>query len=263
VADFSEGAPCWADATVLDVEAAKRFYAELLGWSFEESGPEYGGYAQASVDGRVVAALAPQMAGQEAPPAWTLYFASPDVIATAERIREHGGRVLLEPMEVGDFGRMVLAADPGGVLFGVWEAGRHHGFGRTGEPGAFCWAEVVTREPGAADGFFPRVFPFEARRMAAPPGLDYQVWTLNGTPVAGRSRMPDDAPTELPSHTDIYFRVPDCDTAVADVQRLGGLVTDGPVDSPFGRFASVSDPQGVAFAVIDTTTTRGEVPPLV
>lgn len=34
----------------------------------------------------------------------------------------------------------------------------------------------------------------------------------------------------------------------------------GPHDSPFGRFAAVSDPQGAAFSVIDLKTTKGEMP---
>ena len=34
----------------------------------------------------------------------------------------------------------------------------------------------------------------------------------------------------------------------------------GPMDSPFGRFAALSDPQGASFTVIDVTTTKGEMP---
>ncbi len=261
-AGFPAGAPCWADATVPDVAAGRRFYEQLFGWSFVTGSPEYGGYAQATLDGRAVAALAPQMAGQEVPPAWTLYFASPDAAATAEQVREHGGRVLMEPMEIGAFGRMVTAADPGGVLFGVWEAGSHHGFERRDEPGTFCWAEVVTRDPAAADAFFPAVFPYEVRRMEDPDAsLDYKVYGFGGTPALGRMAMPPAAPPDMPSHTEIYFAVPDCDGAVETVQQLGGRLIEGPVDSPFGRFASVADPQGMTFSVIDLSAASGEPPP--
>ncbi|GAA3058425.1 hypothetical protein GCM10020000_46470 [Streptomyces olivoverticillatus] len=55
-----EGMPCWADAMLPDVEAGKRFYGELFGWTFEDSGGEYGHYTQAFHDGKNVAALAPQ-----------------------------------------------------------------------------------------------------------------------------------------------------------------------------------------------------------
>lgn len=40
----------------------------------------------------------------------------------------------------------------------------------------------------------------------------------------------------------------------------GGVLRFGPMDSPFGRFAALSDPQGAAFSVIDMTTTEGEMP---
>jgi hypothetical protein len=32
------------------------------------------------------------------------------------------------------------------------------------------------------------------------------------------------------------------------------------MDSPFGRFAALSDPQGANFSLIDITTTQGEMP---
>jgi hypothetical protein len=32
------------------------------------------------------------------------------------------------------------------------------------------------------------------------------------------------------------------------------------MDTPFGRFASLSDPQGANFSVIDITRTEGEMP---
>ncbi|WP_234320191.1 VOC family protein [Streptomyces sp. SBT349] len=257
---FAEGEPCWADATVLDVDAGKRFYGELFGWDFGEGSPEYGGYAEATSGGKVVAALAPQMAGQEAPPAWTLYFASPDVAATARKVREMGGRVLLDPMDVGDLGRMLLAAEPGGVIFGVWQGGQHPGFGRRGEPGSFVWAEVVTPDPDGADAFFPAVFPFEAERVVGPPEFDYQVWNVAGRAVAGRMALPSGAPAGTPPHAEVYFGVEDCDAAVETVRRLGGRVIGGPNDSPFGRVASVADDQGVEFTVIDQSAARGEPP---
>ncbi|RKN10106.1 VOC family protein [Streptomyces radicis] len=260
MSDFSEGEPCWVDATVLDVADGKRFYGQLFGWDFGEAAPEYGGYAEAMLDGKTVAALAPQMAGQEAPPAWTLYLSSPSVVTTAGRVREHGGTVLMEPMEIGDLGRMALASDPGGVLFGVWEAGRHKGFGERGRPGTFCWAEVATRDPAAADAFFPAVFPFDVERHAGSPGFDFSVWKVGGEPVMGRLAMDGQAEPGMPPHTEVYFAVEDCDTAAAEVRRLGGRVVDGPKDSPYGRLASVADPQGVEFSVIDLTTRKGEPP---
>ncbi|MCY0951697.1 VOC family protein [Streptomyces sp. H27-S2] len=271
MAEFPEGAPCWADAMFTDVEAAKTFYADVLGWTFGESSSEYGNYTQAYSDGKAVAAVVPPMPGADAPSQWCLYLASRDAAATAEKVKAAGGELLMEPMQVGTFGTMLIAKEPSGAVFGVWQPGEHKGFEKTGEPGSYAWAEVFTREPDKADGFLPKVFPYGVRRIE--PGkdpeadaMDFKLFTLGGSAhenaVLGRMSMGEEFPPEIPSYVQVYFAVPDCDEAVAKTRKHGGTLHFGPMDSPFGRFAAVTDPQGAAFAVIDVTTTVGEMPEL-
>ncbi|MFD0278009.1 VOC family protein [Kitasatospora sp. NPDC127111] len=263
MAALPEGTPCWADAMFADVEGAKAFYGEVLGWTFGEASSEFGNYTQAYSDGKAVAAVVPPMPGEEGAEvrsAWCLYLASPDAAATAERIRANGGELVMGPLPVGDFGTMVLARDPGGVAFGVWQAGTHEGFEKQGAPGAYTWAEVLTREPGKADAFFPAVFPYGTRKMEGDE-VDYKIFEAGGQPVLGRMGMgPEDLPPGAPSYVNVFFAVDDCDAAVAKVTERGGKVHLGPMDSPFGRFAAVGDPQGAAFGVIDLGTTTGDVP---
>ncbi|MED7949344.1 VOC family protein [Streptomyces sp. BE20] len=261
-----EGTPCWADAMFTDLEGAKVFYGEVLGWTFGESSSEYGNYTQAYVDGKAVAAIVPPMPGQpieSIKSAWCLYLASPDAAATAEKIRGNGGEVLMGPMQVGEFGSMVIAKDPGGVVFGVWQAGTHEGFEVQGVPGAYTWAEVVTREPGRADAFFPAVFPYTVKRMDVEE-VDYKVFEIGGAPVLGRMKAgPDDLPPEAPNYVSVYFAVEDCDATVAKITLHGGQLYFGPMDSPFGRFAAVGDPGGAAFGVIALGATVGDMPGMV
>ncbi|CAL9323178.1 VOC family protein [Streptomyces sp. SudanB182_2057] len=254
-----EGTPCWADAMFSDLKGAKRFYGDVLGWTFGESSPQYGNYTQAYAHGKAVAAVVPPMPGQEGRSQWCLYFASPDAAATARRIRECGGEVLLEPMRVADFGTMCLAREPSGAVFGVWQAGTHEGFGATATPGAYCWAEVFTREPEQADTFLASVFPYRMRELQDD-AVDFRMFDIGEDTVLGRMRMTEDFPPEVPSYINVYFAVDDCDTAVARAVELGGVLRFGPVSSPFGRFAALSDPQGADFSVIDITTTEGRMP---
>jgi len=256
-----EGTPCWADATFGDLEGAKRFYGEVLGWTYGDSLPEFGNYTQAYVDGKAVAALMPPVPGQDVPAAWCLYFASPDAAATAAKVRENGGKVLVEPMQVGEFGTMVLASDPGGAAFGVWQAGTHEGFEARAVPGAYAWAEIVTREPEKADAFFPAVFGYGAKRMDDD-AVDFALYDLGADPLLGRMKMTDDFPAEVPPHVNVYFTVADCDAAVEKAKSLGAELKFGPMTMPFGRFAALTDPQGAAFSLIDGTTTEGEKPKL-
>lgn len=265
--EFPEGAPCWVDAMFTDVEGAKTFYADVLGWTFGESSTEYGNYTQAYSDGKAVAAVVPPMPGGDTHSQWCLYFASPDAAATAEKIKAAGGELLMEPMQVGTFGTMAIAKEPSGAVFGVWQPGDHKGFEKIGESGAYAWAEVFTRDPDKADAFLPEVFPYESQQMEAGDdpemaGMDFKVFSLGGkdNAVLGRMKMDKDFPPQMPPYIQIYFGVPNCDEAVAKTQAHGGKLHFGPMDSPFGRFAAVTDPQGAAFAVIDMSTTVGEMP---
>ncbi|MEU1699849.1 VOC family protein [Streptomyces sp. S-9] len=253
-----EGTPCWADAVFDDLDAAKDFYGHVLGWTFGETPPDQGGYTQAYADGKAVAAVVPPMPGQEGTSQWCLYLAARDASATAARIRDHGGDLLMDPLQVADYGTMCLARDPGGAVFGVWQAGSHEGFQATGTPGAYCWAEVFTREPEKSDAFFPAVFPYRSKQLEGE--TDFRLYDLGGRTVLGRMRMTDDFPPEVPPYINVYFAVDDCDAAVARATERGGALRFGPVDSPFGRFAAVGDPQGASFSVIDLGTTSGEMP---
>ncbi|MEU3506180.1 VOC family protein, partial [Streptomyces hundungensis] len=69
---YPEGAPCWADVSLSDPAAGKRFYGELLGWTFDEGGADkQGHYTGAFKDGRRVAALQPKRDGRM-PTTWTV-----------------------------------------------------------------------------------------------------------------------------------------------------------------------------------------------
>lgn len=256
-----EGTPCWADAMFTDLEGAKRFYGQVLGWTFGEATSEYGNYTQAYADGKAVAAVVPPMPGQEGEThsQWCLYFASPDAAATAAKIRDAGGEILMEPMRVGDFGTMCLAREPSGAVFGVWQAGVHEGFEAVAVPGAYCWSEVFTREPAKADAFFPAVFGYKVKKMTDP-GVDFAVYQLGEDILLGRMKMGEEFPPHVPSYLNVYFNVDDCDAAVKRAVDGGAILRFGPMTMPFGRFAALSDPQGAQFAVIDTKTTEGEPP---
>lgn len=263
MADIPEGAPCWADIVLTDLEAGKRFYGELFGWTFEQGSAEFGGYTTAFSGGRSVAALSPPAPGQPAPPAaWTLYFATADVQATASRIRDNGGELVQGPLAVGDLGSLLVAKDPGGAVFGAWQAGAHAGFEAWNEIGSFCWAELATHDVATADAFYPAVLPIAAKRMGDESDVDYKVWRAGDAMMTGRYPIGPGMPGPQDPQFVIYFAVPDCDAAVAAATKLGGDVVSEPVDNPFGRFAVVTDPAGAGFAVIDLTRMEGEPPPI-
>ncbi|WP_328725549.1 VOC family protein [Streptomyces sp. NBC_00259] len=273
MAAFTEGAPCWVDAQLPDLEAGKRFYGELFGWTYgKETDAEaagkpaerYGHHAHptpALLDGKLVAVLAPKSDGRM-PTTWGVYFSTADATATAGKIRNAGGQVITAPTPVGRAGTTVLAADPGGAVFGLWQPGEQPGFELQGSPGSFCWTEVYTRDKEAVDRFYTEVFGFQGTPLPDDT-VDYLMWSPAGTEpgedtaIGGRSVITDAFPAEMPGHFLVYFSVEDCDTTVETVTRLGGRVTAPPFDIPYGRMAVLTDNQGAAFAVLaepDTTS---------
>ncbi|MEV6104059.1 VOC family protein [Streptomyces sp. NPDC051940] len=251
---FAEGAPCWADVMVGDLEAGKRFYGELFGWTYgPPAPPEFHGYTEAYLDGEKVAALAAKPDGRM-PTVWNIYFAAPDAAAAVRRITEAGGRLVMGPMRIGEFGTMAMAADPGGSVFGIWQPAGDVGFGRQDEPGAYCWVENHTREPESVDAFYEEVFGFVGAPMPDDP--EARLWSLHGeepgvkTAVAARVVLGEPFPVEMPPHFLLYFRVADADAAAGTARRLGGRVHLEPRDSPYGRWAILADNQGARFAVL-------------
>jgi uncharacterized protein len=249
------GVPCWADLSVPDVPAATAFYSAVLGWSFSEPDDEFGGYVIGSVKGAAAAGVGPQQQpGARA--AWTLYFASDDADATARTVKEAGGQVLLEPGDVGPLGRMFIAADPSGAVFGIWQAGTHIGAGIVNEPGALSWEDLRSSDPEAARAFYSALFgyTFEALEAAGP---DYKLF-FNGPgepPLGGMGGIVR-APAGTPSHWLVYFGVDDVPTAVQAAQDAGGAVLAPPFQTPYGQMAALTDPAGAVFWVSDPGATE-------
>jgi predicted enzyme related to lactoylglutathione lyase len=249
------GTPCWADLSVPDVPAAVAFYSAVLGWSFTEPDDEFGGYVIGSVRGAAAGGVGPQQTPGQ-PAAWTLYLASDDVDATAKAVTAAGGHVLLEPGDVGPLGRMVIAADPSGAAFGVWQAGTHIGAGIVNEPGGITWEDLRSTDPDAARAFYTTVFGYstEGLEMAGP---DYTTFSAHPgeAPLGGMGGMMG-APDGTPSHWLVYFGVADVGAAVRAAEDAGGRVLAPPFDTPFGQMAVLADPAGAVFHVSDPSATQ-------
>jgi predicted enzyme related to lactoylglutathione lyase len=247
------GVPCWADLMAPDVPAAKEFYAAVLGWSFEDTEEEYGGYALATVDGAAAAGIGPVREGART--AWTLYLASDDADKTAAAVAERGGTVLLAPGDVGPLGRMFVAADPTEAVFGVWQAGTHIGAGVVNEPGGLCWEDLRTPDPDTAREFYRALFGYRTDPMPEA-GPDYQLFSRpdEDLPLGGMGGMM--GAEAMPAHWVVYFGVADATAAVAAAERSGGSVLVPGFDTPYGRMAGLADPGGAVFwvAQVDPAT---------
>jgi hypothetical protein len=248
---YAPGIPSWVDLASPDLDAAVEFYSGLFGWQVpaSENVEETGGYRRATKDGADVAGMMPLM--QEGQPTvWSSYIAVEDADATAAAVKEAGGSVMAEPMDVKDLGRMAIFADPTGAVFGIWQPGTFAGAGRVNEAGALTWNELATRDPEAAKAFYTAVFGWSFRDSEMGEMGTYTEWLNGEDSIGGMMDVSGRLPDEVPAHWLVYFAVENTDAVLETVKASGGGVSFGPIDIPAGRFAIVTDPHGAAFAVI-------------
>lgn len=240
------GTPCWVDLAAPDLAASTAFYGAVIGWSFVDSGEEYGHYNICQVDGHAAAAIGPKQDPNQ-PTAWTVYLASDDADATAAAITANSGTVLAAPFDIPGNGRMTVAMDPAGAAFGVWQAGGMIGAAIYNEPGGLGWVDARLTDPDSARTFYREVFGYDFQNMPGAPG-DYMTFALGDAPLGGMGGMMDPS-SDMPSHWLPYFSVADTDAAVVAATSGGGTLQGAPMDSPFGRMAFLTDPDGAVFAL--------------
>lgn len=252
------GTPCWVDAQVDDVPKAVEFYKGLFGWDLFDAGPEAGNYHMAYINDRAVAGIGfkPQGTPEGMPSTWTTYLATEDVQATADKISAAGGKVLAPPMDVMTVGKMAVAADPAGAVFGVWQALDHNGFGVCNEPGTVCWNELHTAELGKGADFYTSVFGYTYDTMPGPPGFDYRTMIAPGqSQTCGGMFQDTSLPPGHPPYWLTWFAVADCDASTDKAKSLGSKVFMEPETMAIGRMSVVQGPQRESFGLIDLSTT--------
>jgi predicted enzyme related to lactoylglutathione lyase len=117
----SEGVFVWDELLTSDVEAAKRFYGEVVGWTtadMDMGEMVYTLFRSGDTD-RAGCMTLPE--GVDAPPHWIAYVATDDVDATVTRAKALGGTAYQDGMDVPGVGRIAVLGDPTGAVFGLFK----------------------------------------------------------------------------------------------------------------------------------------------
>jgi predicted enzyme related to lactoylglutathione lyase len=232
---YPPGTFSWAELVTSDADAAKDFYTQAFGWTYEDNPVGDGQvYSMALRDGAHVAALFTA----DQPPHWNCYVTVASADETAEQAAAGGATVAAEPFDVMDAGRMAVFIDPTGAGLCLWEPRAHIGATLVNAPGALAWNDLVTPDPAIAIDFYGRLFGWTFEEMPGSGG--YHV-IRNGERSNGGI-----FPMEGPSNWMPYFGHEDVDRLVAEVET----VHNGPIQVPAGRFAVLGDPQGAVFAAL-------------
>jgi predicted enzyme related to lactoylglutathione lyase len=117
----SHGTFHWNELMARDIAAAKKFYADTIGWTYDGM-PMPGGqtYWVAKMGDQPVAGLF-DISGPDykaVPDGWMPYLAVDDVDARTEKAVAAGARVMKPAFDVPGVGRIVILMEPGGAGVG-------------------------------------------------------------------------------------------------------------------------------------------------
>ena len=118
---WSHGQFHWNELMTRNVEKAKRFYADTLGWTYDAMPMPGGGtYTIAMADGTPVAGIF-DISGpdyNDVPETWMPYIAVDDVDERVKKATKAGGKVMKPAFDVPGVGRIVILEEPGGAGIG-------------------------------------------------------------------------------------------------------------------------------------------------
>ena len=243
-----------------DLLAAKRFYGDLFGWQFRDL--KLGGedYAEASLDGHLVAGLMHKAVaeGEHRQSSWVTFLAVRDADAAKKLAVANGAKVLLDAHTIPARGREAVFSDPQGAVFAVLASSTGDPPDEMADPGEWIWSSLSTTDPDADAGFYQTLFGYEVFDLPADQGARHLMLASDRYARASANTMPTSRPDARPYWLN-YVHVEDVAAASAKVVSQGGRVLVEPrVDRHGGKVAIVADPLGAPFGLLEWPDTQGK-----
>jgi predicted enzyme related to lactoylglutathione lyase len=108
-----------------DLARAKDFYSRLFGWKLQDMPmPGGGSYTMIDVGGGTGGGMMVNQA-PGTPPHWMSYVGVDDIQAATRKAKDLGAKVVMDVMDVGEYGSMSVITDPTGATIAMWQAKPH------------------------------------------------------------------------------------------------------------------------------------------
>jgi predicted enzyme related to lactoylglutathione lyase len=248
---YHPGKFVWHDLVTRDPAAARRFYAGLLGWEFQDTTRNGKPYAVARAGGDPVAGIIAHPDPTDEPALWLSYLSVANVDEAVAQVESAGGKTLYAPRDLADVARVAVVTDPQGAALGfVRLTGGDPEDPAAPEPGHVFWMEYMAQDAKKALEFYRDLSGYEAKVQSNESGIDYHVLRRDGRTRAGLFEIPQDADKNVDPNWLPYILVDDPAALAQRAQSLGGKVILAPSQEiRGGTLAIVADPTGGALAL--------------
>jgi predicted enzyme related to lactoylglutathione lyase len=250
----SHGRFVWYELITTETEAAKSFYADVVGWDTGEvsmPGTTYTLFSVGDVSVGGLMKLPNDARNMGAKPHWIGYVEVDDLEATNDRLKRLGGAVHVPPTDVPNVGRFSIVADPQMATLALLEC-LQPGQQRHVPPdtlGRVGWHELLAADWKKALAFYSELFGWQKAEANVGARGTYQRFSVGGQTIGGVvTTKPPKVPVPFWLY---YFNIGDIDAAAKRVRVGGGQILNGPVEVLGGSWiVHCRDPQGAIFALV-------------
>ncbi len=242
----------WYELAATDVEAAKAFYASVVGWNTGNASMPGSDYSLFSAGDTPVAGLTKLPAEARragASPQWRGYVGVGKLDDAAARVKRLGGTVYVQPTDVRNASRISVIADPEMATLALIEGSKRSPRAKPGTPGYVGWHELLASGVERAFAFYSGLFGWQKTEADVSSEGTYQLFSAGAEEIGGIVTRPETSQLSIWLY---YFNVEDIGAAAKRVETSGGQILYGPVAVQSGaRIVHCTDPQGAVFALID------------
>jgi predicted enzyme related to lactoylglutathione lyase len=250
----SHGRFVWYELMTTDMEAAKAFYASVVGWSARDAampGVAYSVFTAGDAPVAGLLKLPDQARKMGVAPHWIGYVGVGDVDAAATRAGQLGGAVHIPPADVPNISRFSVIADPQKAVLALikeLKPRQEQPFGpRT--LGHVGWHELLAADWEKAFAFYAELFGWQKAESHVGAMGRYQQFSAGGEPIGGMFTKPPELPFPFWLY---YFNVSSIEAVAQRAQAGGGQIVYGPAEVPGGSWiVHCTDPQGAIFGLLD------------
>jgi len=250
----------WYELATTDMESAKAFYGDVLGWGTQDvpaSGPAYMLFTAGGAAVSGLMELPKEATTSGLRPSWLGYVCVDDVNAAANRIEELGGAVHVPPTEIPNVSRFSIGVDPQMTTIALlkWLNGDQQQPAELDAPGRVGWHELLAADWEQAFAFYRELFGWQKAQTDTGAVGTYQLFSAAGETIGGMYTKPAMEPVPFWLY---YFNVGDIDVAMKRVKAGGGTILTGPIEVPGRRWiARCTDPQAAIFALMGKRSHNG------
>jgi predicted enzyme related to lactoylglutathione lyase len=236
------GSFVWFDLLSEDVDAARAFYSALFGWHIQPSDDD-GTYLMIHNGSRAIGGIVAHenRDPQAVESLWIGSLSVEDVDRAAAAVRNHGGKVLEEPLNAMPRGRMALVSDPAGAVLALLRSDAGDPADEPPGEGDWLWTDLIIDDAGPVKDFYYPVAGFTLRAVEDLEQHSYSVFMAGRQPQAGMVVLDWEG---IEANWLPYVRVKDLETTIATARQLGGRLIYQQDD-----VAVLVDPTGAAFGI--------------